>query len=386
MMTLQNLRQDLFQLVGVKSSSARTDIITAVNTAIRRSSEHFVNSNNWGFLDQCTDRVDIPLSAPYTTGTVTVTLDSKTVTGSGTTWTKDMEGSFFYIGNNEYYEIRSFVSATSLTLAIPYQNTNASAQTYSINKRFYNLPLNLVRPIASVAKIQMIGGGWDVVNFNPDASFFDTVLSTGKPAWFGITGNTKRAEYFNTGTVTIATSGGTSTWTISSGTLPTDIVDREVRIVGETRSYFIATRGSSTTFTTYDTYFNPADATSVISAASYAITPKETKLIGFSSIPDTRYIFSMPYYRSLPDLISDSDISPIVLAGYEDAFLTQCRAKLAQDGRTAMRMEQVQSLTAAALAAYNEAWSSEQRGETMKWQGASRRPDRFQTGPSWIGQ
>lgn len=386
MLDLGDLKADLYQLIGVNANSARTDIQTAVSGAIRRGTEYFVNHGDWGFLHQLTDVVYIPIGVPYETGTVTVTIDSKAVTGSGTTFTKDMEGSFLLIGDTESYEIQSYVSATSITLSIPYQSATASAQTYSIYKRFYPLPLNLVRPLATQCKLQTPGSNTEIpLAYLADASFADR-LQTGSPQWFGIQGNSRRGDYYNTGTVTIATSGTTSTWTVSSGTLPTDIVDREVRIVGESNAYRIATRGGATTFTTYQTYFNPADATSVISTASYAITPKDTKLIGFSHIADERRIFSMPYIRYPDEMIASTDISPIVQAGYEHAFLSVCRMILAYDGRTAMKGDQVAKLKDQADTALALAWTAEQHAAMLQGQASTYQDYRQQAGPSWLGR
>lgn len=376
MLNYGSLLADLYQLLGVTSSTTRTDLTTAAKTAIRRANERFVNYGDWDFLAKYTDTVDIPLAAPYTTGTITVTLDSKTVTGSGTTFTKDMEGSLLIVASAEVYEIRSFVSTTSLTLSIPYQSATAAGASYAIRKRFYSLPLNFVKPVATSAMIRTPGGSnFQPIYYKEDATFND-YPNTGIPNWFAIPGNTRRFDYFNTGTVTVATTTGTSTWTISTGTLPTDIVDREVQILGETRSYQINARTGATTFTTYQTYFNPADATSVVSAATYAITPLDTKLIGFSNIPDQRYIFSMPYYRTLDDLIVSTDIPAPVRVGYEDAYITLCRALLAQDGRTSMRMDAVQTLTTAAQVAMDEAWGAECHKHNLLSKAAN--------GPSWL--
>lgn len=386
MLDYLGIKNDLNRMIGTKAGSTRSDITAAVASAIRRGQEIFTNYGDWSFLEQQTDTVYIVLQTPYTTGSITCTQDSKTITGSGTTFTRDMEGSFIQLTNQETYEIRTFVSATSLTLAYPFQGTTASGAGYSIYKRFYPLPLNFVRPVAMSAKLVNPGTTTEsALAYHRDASFNDPIIK-GQPQWFGIVGNMRRQDYFNTGTVTITTSGTTSTWTISSGTLPTDIVDREVRVHGETNSYYINARTAATTFTTYDTYFNPADATSAISSASYAITPKETKLVAFSAVAADRYVAGIPYIKSIPDMISDSDVSPIVLAGYENAFLATCRYLLALDGRTALRADMISNLTLAYHEAIGEAWCNEQRAENMKDSDTAKRPDRFQIGPSWISR
>lgn len=387
MLTNLLLKTELYNMVGSKAGSSRSDITAAVQSAIRRAQEAFVRYGEWSFLNKYTDRCYIPLAAPYTTGTVTATQDSKTITGSGTTWTKDMEGSFFRIGSTEWYEIRTFNSTTSLDLAIPFQSSNALAQTYTIAKRFYPLPLDYAYPIAEQAKLISTGGAESPIQFSADADFYDQIV-TGKPYWFGIAGNSRNNNYYDVGTVTISTSAGVSTWTFAgSASLPSDVVDRQIRIVGESRAYYIKTRSSSTGAISYETYVNPSDATNTLStASSYAITPKETQLVGFSNVPDTRYIFAMPYKRFLDEMISDSDISPIIAAGYERAFIAMCKKVLAEDGKLALRGDTVATLLPAATEAMQEAWDSDCRAQTDLREASGYRNENIQVGPSWMGR
>jgi hypothetical protein len=296
-----------------------------------------------------------------------------------------MEGSFFSLNASEFYEIRTFTSTTSIDLTIPYQSDTASGQSFTIYKRFYPLPLNFLSPIAGSAKLSTPGSTSETpIAYKEDASFAD-LITTGRPSYFGIVGNTRTGDYYNTGTVTIATSGGVSTVTVSSGTLPTDIVDREFRVAGESRSYYIKTRTSGTVFVLYKTYVNPDDATNTLSdASSYAITPEDTQLIGFSDVPNDRYVFSMPYIRKLDEMLLDTDVSPIVRANYSSAFLAMCRFKLAEDARVAMRGDQVKYLTDAKIEAMANAWLEECRKQSAKASASIKQPNRLQQGPSWI--
>lgn len=83
-----------------------------------------------------------PSVADYTTGTVTVTNNSQTITGSGTTWTSAMIGRWFTMNDNTqrgygyWYRISGFTSTTSLTLETAYVNTSASGATYKIGEAF----------------------------------------------------------------------------------------------------------------------------------------------------------------------------------------------------------------------------------------------------------
>lgn len=77
----------------------------------------------------------------YTTGTVSVTNSSQTVTGSGTTWTNAMVGRWFIMNDNTqqgegfWYRIGAVGSTTSLTLETSYEQTTiASGANYKIGE------------------------------------------------------------------------------------------------------------------------------------------------------------------------------------------------------------------------------------------------------------
>lgn len=77
--------------------------------------------------------------ADYTTGSVGVTTATTTVTGVGTTWTSAMAGRWLQItaptGDNNWYEIASVATTTSLTLVNAYQGTTiASGASYIIGE------------------------------------------------------------------------------------------------------------------------------------------------------------------------------------------------------------------------------------------------------------
>jgi hypothetical protein len=72
----------------------------------------------------------------YSTGTIAVTNNSATITGTGTNWTAGVNptvlpGSYIII-NGQEYEISAVNSTTSLTLLQPYQGVTASGLTYKI--------------------------------------------------------------------------------------------------------------------------------------------------------------------------------------------------------------------------------------------------------------
>lgn len=73
-------------------------------------------------------------AAPYTTGTISVTQGSKTVTGSGTTWNTLVDaGMLMQIGNGRVYVIESIDSTTQVTLRDAYEGSTAAGQAYSFH-------------------------------------------------------------------------------------------------------------------------------------------------------------------------------------------------------------------------------------------------------------
>lgn len=73
----------------------------------------------------------------YTTGTVSVTNGSQTITGTGTLFTQTMVGQWFQTtdGTDEnWYKVSAFVNGTSLTLENYYQGASGSTKTYRIGQ------------------------------------------------------------------------------------------------------------------------------------------------------------------------------------------------------------------------------------------------------------
>lgn len=78
----------------------------------------------------------------YTTGTISVTNGSATITGSGTTFTAAMVGRYFYVtdtagtGDGNWYRITGFTSTTVLTIENKYDGTTVSGKTFTISEIF----------------------------------------------------------------------------------------------------------------------------------------------------------------------------------------------------------------------------------------------------------
>lgn len=103
-----------------------TDLPVPSNVTILGDPETIVDFNGqaFGFLMEGSD--------PYTTGSVSVTNDSTTITGSGTTaWNSSMVGQSIMIAEL-WYEISSVTNTASATLATPYIGSDLTNSSYVI--------------------------------------------------------------------------------------------------------------------------------------------------------------------------------------------------------------------------------------------------------------
>ena len=235
--------------------------------------------------------------APYTTGTVTATNGSKTITGSGTTFTAAMVSRKIRMGSeNAYYRIAAYVSATEVTLEVPYQGTTASGKTFSIYKDEYRLPADLdvykvLRQIEnSVAMVGMEPSAFDIYSPTPQ--------SQGSPN-FEILAGTKLDTYTTgtlSGTVNLSILTGVGTlWTEVEG------LGKGSRITIGTVVYTVKSVDSNTQITIYEKQ-------SVTSAAVTYTIHLDNYIVQFYQVPDSAENIYFRYQRIPAPLINDEDI------------------------------------------------------------------------------
>lgn len=70
----------------------------------------------------------------YTTGTITATSNSATITGSGTTFADWMTGAWIKLPDGVWYQIETKDSTTQLTLETVYEGTTTAGATYTIGE------------------------------------------------------------------------------------------------------------------------------------------------------------------------------------------------------------------------------------------------------------
>ncbi len=92
-------------------------------------------------------RGTLVLEPPYTTGTVTVTQGSATVTGAGTAFTASHDGFYLKVGStSDLYLVSDVLSGTSLTVDPVITIPSASAQSFKLFRMGYALPADFRLP------------------------------------------------------------------------------------------------------------------------------------------------------------------------------------------------------------------------------------------------
>ena len=80
--------------------------------------------------------------AGYSTGTITATNGSTTITGSGTTWTSTYENSYRIQIGDVQYSVVTVTNGTTIVIGEAFVGTTASGLTYQIYKTRYNIESN----------------------------------------------------------------------------------------------------------------------------------------------------------------------------------------------------------------------------------------------------
>jgi hypothetical protein len=129
---------------------------------------------------------ELQVPARVSTGSVAVTRDSQTVTGSSTTWataptTTDVATNWYFRADSAWYQCASFSSDTELSLTTAYSEDTGSSKTYNIVKRFHSLTstarwlgdavltrLRIPIEVTSIDSLDRMAPGRTIVGAYPD--------------------------------------------------------------------------------------------------------------------------------------------------------------------------------------------------------------------------
>ncbi len=134
-LSLGNLCDELATVFST-GRRANDDMRTSFRRWVNMACRAVAYSYPW---DSMRDLQTVSTVGTYTTGTVTATLGSTTVTGSGTTWTAAMTGRKFALTQGGPRYRFTYVSATSGTLEDAFAEATVSGSAYVIFQDEYDL-------------------------------------------------------------------------------------------------------------------------------------------------------------------------------------------------------------------------------------------------------
>lgn len=148
---------DLYTLLinEVKGDTSQTSTVNQAKRAINMA----LHDMHLGFAEKlpwAERRAVLRTQPEYTTGTVTITKGSTTLTGSSTAWNTNNDfsvdnvrrgGKMTIGGSKEVYEVQSIASDSSLTLATAFIDSGISGDTYTYFEDEYALASDFLRPL-----------------------------------------------------------------------------------------------------------------------------------------------------------------------------------------------------------------------------------------------
>jgi len=241
------------------------------------------------------------LKPSYSTGTLTATQDSATLTGSGTVWTMDMAGQKIVITDgtdgDQVYRIKSFTDGTTLTLETNYIHTGGAGLSYEIYYDTYTMPEDF-KEMSVIKNVKILTTYTDYDNYLLSGSVTDGIPS--KLMLLGV----RTDSYYSTGTVSITNGSAAVTGT---GTSWDDtMIGRYIQLGTYGKLYKITAVGSTISITIERNF---GDDT--ISNAKYKIDPPGLMMVRFHGSPSARKIIPYTYWPKAIRLMDNEDISPI---------------------------------------------------------------------------
>lgn len=296
--TLGELLADLYKLARSAASNAiagTTEFTRAINNAMLSVS----SSYPWVWRQ---DHLTIQTVAPYTTGTITLTANSRTVTGSSTSWDTTWTGYWLRVtGEAEWYPVKSIASTTSLTLELPYNGSNTGAsKAYTLYKRIYTLPSIIDDPSERL----LLSANNRIIEYMTEEKFGSVFINHAAGIMFNYTIHDRdyQLRAYSTGTV-----AGTSGTLIVTGTstawLDKVFTGDEIEI--SSTKYNIASVDSDTQLTLFQILQTSPSGT------SYMVRSIRAMNIEFGYLPDSTYNVEIPYSKRLYKVIDTNDIIPI---------------------------------------------------------------------------
>lgn len=243
----------------------------------------------------------VVLKASYSTGTIIATANSATITGSGTTFTRDMEGQKIIITDDTdgsvVYRLKSYVSGTEFTLDCNYIHTGGAGLSYAIYYDTYTLPEDF-KTIEVMKDIDLL-----TTYYNDDNYLLSSSYTSSLPTEMKFLGLSDTA-YYETGTVAITANAVAVVGTDTA--FDSTMIGRYILIGTYGKLYEITAVADTAHLTIGKGYGGDTET-----AAKFKIDPPGLQEVRFHSAPSVAKIIPYTYYPKAIRLQDDEDLSPI---------------------------------------------------------------------------
>lgn len=292
LVTRQEIVNEVISRLGSTSANIDTTDLTTIRLRINQVQDFIFYDRNWEWRRRS---YQFTTRKPYSTGTVTVTENSRTVTGSGTTWTAAMRTGYLLVGDRSY-KIQSVTNGTELKLEAPYPDDTESSKTYKLIFPDIHLP----HEIEGIISVKINGEDKAVMNYDQLSSSLGNV---GLPEQFAF-GNRAKEDYYNTNTVTVTNDSATVTG--ASTAFESLMEGMSFRVNDFSKSYVIKSVDSPTQLTLREKYEGTG-----ASGKSYTIGAVGTGMLSMRSAPDDYYYLEVEALIGSNKLVSDNAYSLI---------------------------------------------------------------------------
>lgn len=295
-MNLINILTDIAAQAGYSISSGTGQDVINKARAIRRFTivKADVISRYGGKWDANYREAELALSPIESTGTVTFTLNSRSVSGSGTAFTSAMKGYQIKGADGSFYQIASVVSSTALTLRSLYQGASGSVSTFIWQSDYELCPEVLT--VGGFIDYQLNGAMRETWPRNMQDSFGNQSYPS-VPDVYTIVGRNALTTAYSTGTLTVTIN--TNTWVGVGTSWMTNLKPGMTLIVGA-YTYHIKQINSDTELETYQL------AVVAVAGQPYNSYSKNTIKVRFK-LPTTQRLVKYWYWSKDYPLINDND-------------------------------------------------------------------------------
>lgn len=292
LVTRQEIVNEVLTKLGITAENIDATELTSIRLRVNQIQDFIFYDRDWEWRKRT---FYFTTRKPYSTGTVTVTQNSKTVAGDGTAWTTDMRIGYLLVGNKAY-RVQTVSGTTSLKLESVYPDETTAGLSYKIIFPDIYLP----HEIESIVSVKLEGVYLDVVNRDQLALGLDSVATPQQVAF----GDRTKEVYYNTNTVTVTNDSPTVTG--SSTAFESSMEGMSFRVNDFSKNYIIKSVDSPTQLTLLEKYEGTG-----ASGKAYSISPAGTGIMTFRNPPDDYYYVEVEALIGSNKLVSDSAYSLI---------------------------------------------------------------------------